>query len=98
MSRVIAGKSHPYDFWNGGKKETNIMNLLSTLLFLAVLPTITHNLPLQIDNTKLYQPTFNICRCTRISYWGKIDHFWLYPPIDGRMKYLMGMFNTFETY
>ena len=65
---------------------------------MAGLHTIPHNLPLQIDNTNLYQPTFNIFRGTRISYWGKIDHFWLYPPIDGRMKYLMGMFNTFETY
>ena len=47
----IVGKSHPYDFWNGGKKETNIMNLLSTLLFKAGLPTIPHNLPLQVTWT-----------------------------------------------
>ena len=75
MSRVIAGKSHPYDFWNGGKKETNIMNLLSTLLFKTGLSTIPHNLPLQIDNTYLYQPIFNMTMCTQISFWGKNDHF-----------------------
>ena len=55
--------------------ETNIMNLLSTLLFKAGLPTIPHNLPLQIDNTNLYQPTFNMTMCSRISFWGKNDHF-----------------------
>ena len=37
MSRVIVGKSHPYDFWNGGKRDTNISNLLNTLLFPAKL-------------------------------------------------------------
>ena len=48
------------------------MNLLSTLLFKTGLSTIPHNLPLQIDNTNLYQPTFNMTMCTRISFWGKM--------------------------
>ena len=42
---------------------------LSKFMFTA------HNLPLQIGNANLYQPTFDVIICTRISLWGKNDHF-----------------------
>ena len=69
------GKSHLYDIWNGGKRDTNIINLINTFLLKAGLSTIPHNLPLQIYNTNLYQPTYNMSMCTRISLGGKNDRF-----------------------
>ena len=39
--------------------------------------TIPHNLPLQIDSANLYQSTFKMIMCTRISCWGKNDHYFV---------------------
>ena len=51
MRRVIIVKSHPYDFWNGGKGYINILNLLNMFLFQDGLNTLPHDLPLQITWT-----------------------------------------------
>ena len=58
-------------------------------------PPIFIILPLQIDNANSYQPIVSRIMCTRNSYLGKNDHFWLYPQIDGRIKYFLGKFSTF---
>ena len=39
--------------------------------------TIPHNLPLQIDSAEIYPSTFNMIMHTRISYWGKNDHYYI---------------------
>ena len=77
-----------------GVKSYKKQQMYYSFLFLIRESTNLHNLPLQIDNVNLYQPTFDKIMCTWIYYWGKNDHFWCYPPSDGRMRYFLGMFNT----
>ena len=53
--------------------------------------TIPHNLPLQIDSANLYQSTFNMIMRTRISYWGKNDHYYIghFYPIENPPIFLI---------
>ena len=80
------------NFWG---KSLQMQQIYDFFIFLIRESTNFHNLPLQIDNANLYQPTYNMIMCTRISYRGKNDQFWHYPTSDGRMKYFLGKFSTF---
>ena len=71
MSTFSFGYLFFYDFLNGWKRETNVINLLITELFQNGLSTIPHNLLLQITWTDLL-PQFsalNMWICC--SEWGK---------------------------